>query len=249
MPKSGSTLAYIYTSSLLSYFFPSNAQQVFEQSVSEGKFKGGSAFLNWIDPSEFNLINSIRTEHPGPIHIKTHLSADQIMQSLQYSIGGGIATQEIKKHLDSLDIYIISTFRDPRDIILSAMDHRKRTILNSVPELAECDDIHSSIEFVKWACKIAISWKESDLALIVSYSDLVCKPEKVVQQISKHLKLEVNNEQISEVIERELTTRKKNSNQFNSGKNSRYKELMTDEQLQFCNRELSDYLQVLGYKA
>lgn len=248
MPKSGSTLAYIYTSGLLDYFFPSTAQLHFERAVSEGKLKGVGSFLNCFSSSEYDLINSIRSEHSGPIHIKIHLGADQVIQSLHYAIGAGVNIQDLKKHLDSSKIYIISTFRDPRDVLLSAMDHRKRTILNSVPELAECCDIQSSVEFVKWACEIASSWKECNLALLLSYDDLVAKPEKVLQQINNHLKLEANAQQIADIIACEIQKRKPNTNQYNIGKINRYMEIMTDEQIQFCNSEFSEYLEIFGYK-
>lgn len=235
MPKSSSTLLSLYQKNILEFTVPNNGQKEFERMIRDGEIKGVGAFVHDLElPGTQEKLVRL-SESIGPFVVKSHLSL----------------TNDLARHLKEKQILATYIHRDPRDVILSAMDHGKRPVdhptMNSY--FLQFDSVQNSVPLVREFCKTGIEWVQSGLCEIFRYDDLMIDPEKELSRFCKLIEVGVDVAYIRELISNFTDTTKKWKRQFNTGKLLRYADEMSPQEIEMCNRELSEELRIFGYTA
>lgn len=228
IPKSASTLLFEYTQQLIILSQRRNGQDALLELSMLDKIRGSGGFVDLIDYNTTKSLLRINRKH-GPVVVKIHGPPNTYIPCL-------IKRGQAK-----------ATFihRDPRDIILSAIDHCKRSRGTNQPVLQEFTSVQASIPHIKKLVEQALLWMESGLAYIVSYKDLLLEPASQLRRISSYLNLQITDEQISSII---LKKNRNPNHLYNTGKLSRFQEEMTLEEIDLCAKELKNEILRLGYE-
>jgi len=234
MPKSSSTLLSLYQKNILEHSVQGNGQKEFEQCVKDGKVNGVGIFVHNLEQPEILQKLVDLSEKIGPFVVKSHLA-------LSASLAAFLVNKQI------LATYI---HRDPRDVILSAMDHGKRPpdhpTMNEF--FLQFNTVENSIPLVREFCRTGIEWVESGLCELFRYHDLVVDPERELIRFSSLIHADPDVAYIRDLIRNFTDTTKKWKRQFNTGKILRYADEMSPPEIELCNRELAEELRVLGYQ-
>jgi len=138
-------------------------------------------------------------------------------------------------------------YRDPRDMILSAMDHRERAARNGRTVFEQFTSVADSLEQATYWCRMSCTWVESQLAELFQYVDTVSNPGRQIQRLADFLNIEVSNEEIEHIMAREDRQKSVGWCEFNKGDLSRYKQEMQPEEIALCNERLGPYIRQLGF--
>ena len=232
MPKSGSSLLYHYTGEVIASHFSSTGHQELLKLIDENKLDGVGGFVRTIDEETIDLLLKTCASH-GPVVVKIHSPLTPFLQKL------------LKEGV------IKATFghRDPRDVILSAMDHRLRSLRQGKSMFSAFTSVADSIETIKtsWWRSIIRDWHNSGLVCVFRYVDLITHPKQELRRLYKYLGMAVDDRAIDKIIEREQRMRKPGRNQFNQGKLFRYQQEMTPREIELCNAQLGELIKGLGY--
>ncbi|MDQ3047172.1 MAG: sulfotransferase domain-containing protein [Bacteroidota bacterium] len=220
LPKSASTITFTYTEELLSASGSRSGQAKFTSIFPEGfVYRFGI-----INTSVILLIHLFY----GSIVIKTHSAP---VFPIRLLIGARIARAT-------------SSSRDPRDIILSAIDHGKT---NSDNPFVQFTTVENTIPTVLEECKKWERWKKYSKALFIRYENISQNAAPELRKIALYLGLNVSEEKISEIVQRYESKKQQNKN-FNKGTHNRYLTEMSLDEISLCNLQLGEYIQLLGYK-
>ena len=230
MVKSGSSLLLHYTLNVVAAVTPKSGQEAFRALIRAGELNGVGDYVRDLGPRVIDRLSKLSKEE-GPIVVKTHYPLDKHIGN---AIRGG----------DAVSIF---TIRDPRDIVLSAIDHRARSQFDSRPLFGRFVSIDESIEHIMPIVRSAIEWKESGLACIVRYEDLVTSPVVEIGRVGVHVGFVPATELIESIVDREVRDRSIGRNQFNRGEVIRYKNEMSLQQIQAYNSRLKESIDALGY--
>jgi hypothetical protein len=228
IPKSGSTLLMVYTEMILKYSQQKSGQSEFQNWIKNGPVGGveNFAFNEW--PKYYNqLIDIAKTN--GSFVIKTHLAKCFIEDAIIVN----------NKTLFSI--------RDPRDIILSLLDHSKRSQKNGKNAFKDIDDFEKALSLVKALCTNALIWIRNPSVEVFRYEKLITETRAEVKRIAYFL--DINDDYIvDKVIHEEKENREFGKNQFNKGNICRFIEEMSTYEIEKCNYELKNVILDLGYK-
>ncbi|NVJ86002.1 MAG: sulfotransferase domain-containing protein [Algoriphagus sp.] len=144
------------------------------------------------------------------------------------------------------------TFRDPRDIILSLIDHgeKSRKGLDPVNAFIKCDNIENTLSVVTSTIDTYKSWQKLDKnILFLKYEEIMTNPNKIINEISSFLGYKMSAQDLQDIIDIENEKKNKGgSYNFNSGKINRYKsefDIATQNQLyNFFKEDLNS----MGYE-
>jgi hypothetical protein len=233
MPKSGSTLLSFYQKSILEHAMAGNGQQCFEQRIRDGKINGAGFFVHNIETPEVLNELILLSEDIGPFVVKAHVP-------LTAEIRNGILAKRV------LATYI---HRDPRDVILSAIDHGKRQTKNPALNVffRRLTDVDQSVPLVREYCRIGLEWIQSGLCEVFTYPDLLANPHEIMQRFCDLMSMPGDKSLFNSLVQTYTVDQVKGRRQFNTGKLTRYREEMTPEDLSLCNRELKTALEQMGY--
>lgn len=148
-------------------------------------------------------------------------------------------------------IKVVYVYRDPRDILISAIDHGKRSLESGenspFEEFVEFED---ALLFVKKRINIFKTYYGNRNVLMVRYEDLVFNESNTTKRICKYLKINLSEEKIISVLskydsnnpdfDREIIN-------FNKGEIGRYKRVLTKNQLNQINQEIGKGIKFMGY--
>src|ERR1700758_1924659 len=213
LPKSASTLIFEWTEELIVISGKRSGQKQIRAIFKE-------AYVH-----KFGFINTflifIVSYFCGSIVVKTHSRLSLSIRMLIY-LKLAKATY---------------TTRDPRDIILSAIDSGKTnnqfaaftTIENTIPQVI--------IECKKWE-----RWREYGNALFLKYENSINEPLVCIQKIAQYINCSANAELILSVLQK-----KNKTVNFNKGTDKRYLVEMTEAEKMFCTEKLKQYILKLGY--
>jgi hypothetical protein len=163
--------------------------------------------------------------------VKTHTPPTPYLQSL----------------IEQGNVKITFCFRDPRDMILSAIDHRRRSENDEKPVFTEFTTVLESLDTARWWCQMACDWIQSELPLLFRYDAIVKYPGDQLRRLGDYLDLVVEDEIIDQILTAEQQSRKVGNNEFNRGQLLRYPREMTRTEIKACNRELGDLIERLGF--
>lgn len=145
-------------------------------------------------------------------------------------------------------------YRDLRDVVVSGFEHgQKIREEGETHTFAEWDSFETAVFIVKRLLPAWEEWIQCDHVLIVRYEDLLAAPinelERLVDFLSldRRLKYEDLLRITSTYQPDKLDVSRANHLHFNRGVIGRYREVMSQEQLDLCSEHFGDYLQKMGY--
>lgn len=143
-------------------------------------------------------------------------------------------------------------YRDPRDVVLSALDHGKRVRnAGQANVLAALQNVEDAVHYVRPLLDDWEAWTRTRQALMIRYEDLVDDAGGVLDLLAGFLQLDV-----SEADRRAVVARYASKNQntvvqqrthFNKGVTERFRSQMSPEELALCQNQFGPYLQRMGY--
>jgi hypothetical protein len=168
----------------------------------------------------------------GSFVIKTHTKPDRYVRFL-VNLGFAKATY---------------SYRDPRDVMLSAVDHgnRSRAGLDPRQSFLNFKSIENAIPLTIELMKICHRWHRFGKAFFIRYEDFMENPALSMEEVFKYLKIHVGSGTIREIAAKHEKN-KQNSHNFNKGITYRYKTELTEEQLKESTQAFSKYLKLLKY--
>lgn len=221
LPKSASTITYTYTEELLLASGIKNGQQKFKAFFKEG-------FVYKFGITSTLLIILIHAFY-GSIVIKTHSAPSFFIRFL-------------------LKLYATKatcTIRDPRDIVLSAIDHGKRKEPNN--PFKKFTSINNALPAIIEEFKKCEKWLHYKNILVIRYENITQSPATELHNISNYLSFTLDIKTISIIINKYEKTKNLNKN-FNKGTTNRYRSEMSEEEISLCNSSANKYIHLLGYQ-
>jgi hypothetical protein len=238
--------------------------------ISAGMQKSGSAYV-------YNIINDllINTGYEDARKIKNKHHLERLMKGYNNNIKGMQLWKLLKLLMISFKygdfvvkthsgptvlsnffikiglIKIIYIYRDPRDVIVSAIDHGNKIISNGKNHsFAKIVKFEKAVEQVKVWINIYHKFKKNKNVLCIKYEDLSLKAEYTLGQICKHLSIKVSDKDMISIIMKYDKNNPKADMyglHFNQAKIKRFKEELLPEQILFLDKELGTTITSMGY--
>jgi len=235
--------------------------------ISAGMQKAGSAYI-------FNMLNDLCSLSGGADvravkekylldgllrHYNCNigkLSAHKILTLLWYSRREGQfvvkthagPTRMLRLLLKIGMVKVVYICRDPRDALLSAMDHGRKIAAagesHTFARLGSFEDAFSAVK--AWASKWQ-QWRDCGVYLL-RYEDLLSNPAKELEKIVAYLGFDAAQGDITATVAAYSRGTKKSEHlHFNAGISNRYRSEMPEEQKRRFGREMGDLLVRMGY--
>lgn len=190
-----------------------------------------------INPNVLNLSRALVPHLRGNTFVvKTHAGPTP---SLRLLMAAGVARAT----------YI---FRDPRDVVLSALDHGERIRKEGKANvLSELESVEDAVRYVKHLLRDWEAWTIAPHTLVVRYEDLVHDTLGELERLVDFLALDVSTDDLRRMAARyqpaksDAETRHKLH--FNKGVVGRFRSRMSPEQLDLCAKQFAPYLKQMGY--
>lgn len=234
MQKSGSAYLYNIINDLLVNAGQADARQVKEKHKLEG-------LQQWHNNNVGNLEDKLLCKltlisvFGKNFAVKTHSGPTVLLKRLMKF---GLAK-------------VIYGYRDPRDVLLSAMDHGKKIIAEGQNHtFAGMVDFDIALENVnQWLC-IWEQYERMDNVLKIKYEELLQQPEATTDRICSYLRLNVKRKEIDAILFK-YDRNNKNADMkglhFNKAKIGRYKDEFSEQELQKVNTALGKIILKMGY--
>lgn len=226
IPKSGTTLFFNYRMDFIRTAFGTCGIEAWRD-----RNKGSFYIPAFSDEMLFSMLD-IHSKY-GSFVIKTHLPPDKYSRKLVEDHGAKVTC----------------CYRDPRDIILSAIDHGNRT-RKGLDESGAFGDIFNVADGIRnviaWV-NIYFGWLDYGHALILQYEDFIPDQAAVLQRMNDFLGLGFNHRILYQLLfdhDLKKTSRKN----FNKGTCYRWKTEMDPEDIRLCNDRLHDIILEMGYQ-
>ncbi len=235
MPKSGTAWYYNMTNDLLRIAKGYNAQSIRDRFQLDSILKGANCRLD--SPTFLRLTRlSVPSLLQKSYVVKTHCR-------LNPAINFFTNTKLVKATFIS---------RDPRDVVLSALDHGELARQKGKDlAFATLENVESSIESTCRWLTIWDSWTQCKNALTVRYEDLVANPVDELKRLVKFLQLDLPTETLESIADayRPDSLRQNQTHRFhfNKGIVGRFREVMTEQEIELCNQRFQPYLTRMGY--
>lgn len=234
MQKSGSAYFYNTINDLLIASGHADAREVKEQYNLASIMKGPNNNIG--KPTITKLFPLLRiSERTGTFLIKTHVGPTPSVHLLA-RMG---------------KVRVIYSYRDPRDVLLSAIDHGQRLIdsgkFHTFASMIEFNEAARNV--LQWL-KIWNQYQHMDQALSLKYETMMESPFETIAQIEEHLSIEVHNDTKKDILwkySRDNNEAIRDGMHFNKAITFRYKTEMNTEQLEKCNQLFGSYLKAMDY--
>lgn len=227
--KSASTLVHDYQIEMLDLSSRRSGQKILEK-FSSGR---GTAYRGKLDFKTFLILIVVNFVF-GDVVLKTH-SGPTFYVSLLIKLGLAKVTY---------------TYRDPRDVALSMVDHGKRT-REKEPENIHDDrgfrniiKVEDTIPQIKQEIDNWYGWKNFEDALLIKYEDLMNAKVDTLKMIAIYLNYNLSDSDFKILIDKYASVKSRN---FNKGMVERYKLEMTPSDLQIYNQALHQELKDMQY--
>ena len=235
MPKSGSAYLYNLINAILVETGNKDARQIKDERNLE-------AIMKWHNNNigELSLKKLIRlwliSVHDGPFTVKTHQGPKSSTKALS------------KLGL----IRIVYCYRDPRDALLSAVDHGKKILAEGGGHtFAGMVDFDKASKKVKSWLGIWKRYNSMTGVLMVRYEDLIEKSFEIMQRIVAFLKVSVNDKKLEDIIwtfSRNNPDGERTGMHFNKAKSYRYRTEFTEAQKKKCQDAFGEFIEAMGYE-
>ena len=226
-PKSASTLLFLYTEHLITASGNNKGQEKFRRYCKDGFMPA------------FGVLNSLHLffiSMSGPIVIKTHSGPSFTLRLLQ-ALGLAKAYYSI---------------RDPRDVVLSALDHGAKARSNAKKS-------NSDIAFAPYHNRKELlpalqmhfarfkAWKKYGKALFVRYEDLIASPEQELSKVLQHINMSALSKYIPDTV-RWFQERKQETINFNKGTVTRFQTELTTAEIAETEKDLREVILEMNYE-
>jgi hypothetical protein len=239
--------------------------------ISSGMQKSGSAYF-------YNVINELLIASGSGTdarQLKNNRNLDDLMKWHNNNIGKltlakliklwRICSQEgtyvVKTHSGpNLSVKILSRlgllrivycYRDPRDVLLSAVEHGKKILGEGGNHtFANMVDFDKALNEVKCWLRIWKAYAEMPGVLTVKYEEMMQDPVTVTKKIEDWLDISVDSEKRQDILwkfSKDNSEGDRKGMHFNKARTFRYKTEMTEEQKAACKDEFRGYLGAMGY--
>lgn len=240
MQKSGSGLLFNLTNDLLVFGGKSDVRKVRELYKLDDLLKYHNCNMGELSPDKISRLLEIAKVEQTFV-IKTHSGIQPHVLDL------------IKQ--GSIKATVI--YRDPRDVVVSAMDHGKKIRENGENHsFASCTSIEITVETVKgWLSKSIIPWLQfpHPNILTMRYEDLTTHPVFELQRLCQFLGVDAGKEELLAVIAKynseNLDEFMKDYLHFNEGKTGRFRNVLSVAEADYCNRAFENYFALMGYSS
>lgn len=227
-PKSASTLLFLYTEEILKQSGKRSAQKRFRKRYPEG-FIYRFGLLNTTYLIFLNLFS-------GNLVVKTHSGPDFFLRLL---IRLGI----VKAYY---------SIRDPRDVILSALDHGKKARISGIKSPADnafvvYEKKEDLFESLKMHYSNYVSWKKFNRAPFVRYENLLADPEAELKKILGLLGWSDEEKLLPGIIKQFSETKAETKN-FNKGEISRFEKELTAEEVNQTESAIPEIISGMDYQ-
>ncbi len=225
MPKSGTTLTIQYQRDLIRCVSPRNGLE----EVNKYSYKG---YLDTIDDNIADTLRRVRDNY-GPFVVKIHSHP----------------TKAIKSLIDAGEARATFSFRDPRDTILSVLDHAKRTRNGLDPSgaFATLQTISDGISFARSSIETYFAWKAFGKALFIRYEDFMDDKIQVLEKMARFFNFKITDEELRTLYEKHEALKETAWN-FNKGTTERCYHEMSYHELSLCDEAFGSELVRMGYK-
>lgn len=234
MPKSGSGYVYNLLNEMLIASGCADARKIKQDFHLENIMRGHNnniGRLAWNKLMKLWLI-SVKT---GPFCVKTHAAPEPWIQ------------QVIKSGM----IQMMYIYRDPRDVVLSVMDHGRKLLgegkKHTFAQMADFDSAFSRLPnwFNIWSI-----YHELPGTINVKYEGLLQEPLKALRNIADFFKLRVDEQRLKEILwkySRFNPAGERKGLHYNKGKAFRYiREMSSEQKKQFID-QYGTILTEMGY--
>jgi hypothetical protein len=225
LPKTGSTILASYQEDMLAASIRRNGQAALRR-------KFGGRFIH--EPSSRNLITitSLNSIY-GSLVIKCHWNFTLHLHLFCMLVGAKMTF----------------AYRDPRDMILSMIDHGKRTRKGLDPSgaFADCRDV---IELIPYTSKLLESlkeWQNKKYVHFIKYEDFMKNTLEILESISDFLRFRLPAKLITQIVNQRESTKKQFPN-FNKGTTGRWRQEMSEEQKEACLSAFAPFLDEFSYE-
>lgn len=233
MPKSGTAYFYNLLNGLLVAAGCPDARAIKDRYQLAGVMRWHN---NNVDARLFGLLRLwLISRREGPFAVKTHAAPTPGLKALA-SLGW---------------VRVVYIYRDPRDVLLSAIDHGRKIL-----EAGEHHTFASLVEFDR-AFAAVQAWLETWRAyramsnvLAVRYEDLLAEPVRTLCSCEAFLGIETSSEARNRVLwqyNRANPDTEREQLHLNKAQAFRYRTDMSPEQRQRFRDTLGGTLQVMGY--
>ena len=186
------------------------------------KSKNGNSPEDYIDPvSEDNLALVKAEVGDRPVVIKTH----------------GHVTPAVARLVADGTAQVFVSFRDPRDVALSLLDHGARSRRQGINDFAEFHEPIDTLETIRHQTQRFENWVKLCNPLLIPYDEICFNTKTTIMRIAGRLGVSVD----AELISTEFHTSKHRIGQFNKGEGRRFEREMSAELSALFLAELSDY--------
>lgn len=146
------------------------------------------------------------------------------------------------------NVKMTMTYRDPRDMILSMIDHggRRRKGSDASGAFADCVSVVDVIPRTVKLMERLKEWQTKGHINFIRYEDLMTDPFKVLKNMILFLNWELSDHNLIEIINFRESTKMKSHN-FNKGTTERWKKEMTQLEKDACLKAFKPYLEWLKY--
>jgi len=227
-PKSGSTLLFTCVEQLVVQSGKKNAQKTFTQKFTNGYIPtigfGQAMYLCWL--SIFK----------GSIVVKTH-DRPRFFTRLLLSTGMAKAC------------YV---YRDPRDVVISALDHatqaRNRTqALLSDKAFSGFYTYADVVPHIQKQYAYFQQWKKVKKLLMFTYEQVVQDQEKIMLRLVREWKMPVSDTGINTIAEK-IKNNPEGIRHYNTGKLTRYDHELSPQQIKELENLLGPCISGMGFK-
>ena len=220
LPKSASTIFATYIEDLISTCNNRSGQNAL-QSVFARRY------FDRIDPNIAIQLLEINLFH-GTTVIKSHCAPHRLVRWL-------ILTKQAKA------LYIS---RDPRDVVLSAMDSRKN---RGGAAFSDFTDLSSGANRVIGWAKVWREWTRFGNVGFFRYEDLMTSLRQVLHNVCDYLGLRVSDSSLTEILDRHERNKQQSLN-FNKGTVGRHLHECNVREQALLNARLGDLAREMGYE-
>lgn len=139
-------------------------------------------------------------------------------------------------------------YRDPRDIILSMIDHGKRTRArpDSDGPFSDCYTVESLVPRVVKLMEQVKHWERRSFVKLVRYENMMADPVGEVMGVARFLDFGASEEVVKKIVD-ERERRKATSRNFNKGIVNRWREEMSQDQKDLCREAFGEFLDHSNY--
>ena len=143
-------------------------------------------------------------------------------------------------------------YRDPRDVVVSVMDHGHKIRSNGENHtFAEYDSLEKAVFFVKDLLIIWENWIQFSQVFTIRYEDFLADPVSELKRLSCFLAIDVSYDKIQTILKsyqkKNLDTQSTDFLHFNKGVSGRFRSVMSSKEQDFCLEQFGDSLFKMGY--